>query len=271
MLSPLARELSRRFLPGPLTVIVAGQNNQTVGLRFPDHPVAQALIESAGEPLLATSVNKSGDEAIASGKKAARLFNGRVDLVLDSGVTRFGIDSTVIDLTKDEPAILRRGPWVNDIEEFIKEVSSRPNVETEHILFVCTGNTCRSVMAAGWLSAEIKRRGFQNKMSVASCGTSATEGMPATLEAIQVVRASGGEISGHRARGLTKKLLQDATKIFAMTSSHVDAIVRLDSRAASKVTVLGIQDPLGSDLKVYKETLEALKQNLRKSLTWLAE
>ncbi len=270
-LSPFARELSWRFLPGPLTLLVPKQGGETVGLRFPDHPIGRALIDAVGEPVLATSVNESGEEAIASGKKAARLFNGRVDLVLDSGVTHFGTDSTIIDLTKDEPVVLRRGPLANEVEEFIKVSRTRKNIETEHILFVCTGNTCRSVMASGWLTAELKRKKLDDRVSVTSCGTGVNEGDPATLEAIQTVRSSGGEISGHRARPVTKKILQDATKIFAMTSAHVDVILSLDYKASSKVTVLGVNDPLGSDAKVYKDTLEEMKQKLRKSLPWLVE
>lgn len=270
-LSPLVKELSWRFLPGPITLIVPGEEGKSLGLRFPDHPVARIFIDAVGEPVLATSVNISGEEAMASGKRAARVFDGRVDLVLDCGVTRYGAESTVVDFTVSPPAILRRGPLADEVEQFLKQMNAENVNETERILFICSGNTCRSVMAVSWLDIEIKRRGLTNRISTHSCGTIATEGTPATCEAIQVVRELGAEVSGHQARSLTKKLLQDATRIFAMSAHHVDAIVDLDHDSTRKVTVLGIGDPLGYDLKVYKQALAEIQQKMRQYLPWLTE
>lgn len=269
MLSPLAREMSWRFLPGPLTLIVPDPEGKTVGIRFPDHPAARGLIEELGEPVLATSVNKSGEESVASGKKAARLFDGRVDLVLDGGVTRFGKDSTVVDLSVNPPAILRRGPFADEVETFLKSAARRDDPQTERILFVCTGNTCRSVMAAGWLSAEIAKRGLADKISTASCGISALEGASATMEAIQVLRMLGADAVAHRARLLNKKLLEEASRVFAMTASHADAVIALDYGAASKLAVLGVTDPVGMDLKAYQMALGEIRERLGKFLPWL--
>jgi len=270
-LPPLARELSWRFLPGPITIIVPGINGETLGIRFPDHPVTRLLLEQVGEAVVATSVNKAGEEPCASGKRAARIFEGQVDLVIDSGVTRYGTDSTVVDLSVTPPTILRRGPMASEMEEFLGGIAKDLTRGTEHVLFVCSGNTCRSVMAGGWLGSVIERKSFQQKISFSSCGTIAIEGVPATREAIQVARDAGAEIAGHQARPMTKKLLQDASRIFAMTASHADQIVAMDPASAKKIAVLGIQDPIGMDIQSYRRTLEGIKEKLGTYLPWLGE
>jgi len=113
-----AWELMERFWPGGLTlvlpkkaavpdIVTAGQPN--VAVRVPDHPVPRALIEGLGAPLAATSANLSGHPSPVTAEEVRAELGGRIELILDGGRCPGGIPSTVLDLTADPPAILRRG------------------------------------------------------------------------------------------------------------------------------------------------------------------
>lgn len=111
-----AQILARRFWPGPLTIVVPKHPRvprvvalDTVGLRVPDHAVARDLILQAG-PLAVTSANISGGENPVSATQVVEQLDGRIDLILDGGVTAGGIPSTVVDCTGDQPVIVRPGP-----------------------------------------------------------------------------------------------------------------------------------------------------------------
>ncbi len=117
----MARRLSERFWPGPLTLVVPkieGLANsvsaaETVGVRVPDQALARALLRAAG-PMAVTSANISGQHSATSAEEVLRELDGRIPLVLDGGMTSGGIPSTVVDCTKNMPVILRAGPLVLD-------------------------------------------------------------------------------------------------------------------------------------------------------------
>lgn len=110
--------LARRFWPGPLTVVVPKGPNvpdeitaglDTVAVRMPDHPVALALIRAAGRPLAAPSANRSGRPSPTEAAHVQHDLAGRIDMIVDGGVTPVGLESTVLDLTVDPPLIHRPG------------------------------------------------------------------------------------------------------------------------------------------------------------------
>ncbi len=117
-LTQAARKLAAAFWPGPLTLVVKRSDridktvtggHDTVGVRMPSHPVALALINAFGGPVAAPSANKYG---AVSPTKAAHVRAGlgdRVDMVLDGGACEVGIESTIVDVTKEEPVVLRLG------------------------------------------------------------------------------------------------------------------------------------------------------------------
>ena len=105
--------------PGPLTVVLKRSSRlpsvvsgglDTVAVRAPAHPVALKLIESFGKPVAAPSANLSGRPSPTSAKHVLEDLGGRVDLVLDAGETFFGVESTVVDVLRDPPRVLRPGP-----------------------------------------------------------------------------------------------------------------------------------------------------------------
>lgn len=126
---PLAQRLARRFWPGPLTLVLpraaavpaaASAGLATVAVRMPDHPVALALIHAAGVPVAAPSANRSGRPSPTCAGHVAEDLGDAVDLLLDAGPTRIGVESTVLDVTED-PAVLLRpgGVTLEELEEVL--------------------------------------------------------------------------------------------------------------------------------------------------------
>jgi len=112
-----AMRLAEKFWPGPLTIVLRQASDLadaisaygTVGVRIPDHPVAQELIHAAG-PLAVTSANRSGDTEACTAEEIETNMGAQVDLIVDGGRTPGGQPSTVVDCTQDPPRILRVGP-----------------------------------------------------------------------------------------------------------------------------------------------------------------
>jgi L-threonylcarbamoyladenylate synthase len=115
---PTAIRLAERFWPGPLTlilpraahvldVVTGGQN--TVGLRVPDHPVAQALLHAFGKGIAAPSANRFGRISPTQAKHVRDELGQAVALVLDGGPARVGLESSIVDLSGSQPTLLRPG------------------------------------------------------------------------------------------------------------------------------------------------------------------
>ena len=113
-----AYRLMRRILPGPYTVVlpatrmvpkkIAPVNKRTVGIRIPDNKVCMMLLEAYPNPIISTSANLSGSEILNDPEVIAKELGHLVDLILDAGM--LGLEpSTVIDLTGEEPVVLRQG------------------------------------------------------------------------------------------------------------------------------------------------------------------
>ena len=120
---PLARRLYRRFCPGPLTMIlpkapavpdVVTAGLPTVGVRWPAHPLARALIRAAG-PIAAPSANRSKHVSPTTAQHVYDDLQGKIPLILDGGTCEVGIESTIIDLTQPIPVILRPGAITLDM------------------------------------------------------------------------------------------------------------------------------------------------------------
>lgn len=113
-----ARLLAERFWPGPLTMVLpkselipdeVSAGLDTVGIRFPAHPLAQSLIRESGTPLAAPSANRSGIPSPTTAQHVLHDMDGRIEAVLDGGECRVGVESTVITLASDRPRLLRPG------------------------------------------------------------------------------------------------------------------------------------------------------------------
>jgi len=108
--SPVLRALGKAFWPGPLTVVVEAADGDTIGLRVPRHPLLLAILEELGEPLAATSANRSGLPPALDAAAATRDLAGEVDLLVDGGRVEVGEASTVVSVVGGELKVLRPGP-----------------------------------------------------------------------------------------------------------------------------------------------------------------
>ncbi|MBL9166537.1 MAG: threonylcarbamoyl-AMP synthase [Verrucomicrobiales bacterium] len=115
---PMAQALANAFWPGPMTLVlhksdaipnVVSAGGDTVGIRWPSHPVMQAVIRSCGLPLAAPSANPSNQLSPTNAQHVQRLLGNKLRLIVDGGQSQIGIESTVIDVTGPEARILRPG------------------------------------------------------------------------------------------------------------------------------------------------------------------
>ena len=133
--TPLAQRLIEEFLPGALTLILPKKatvpdfvtaGSQTVGVRMPDNEIALALIRSAQCPIAAPSANLSNEPPPITAQEVYKSFNDKIPLILDGGTCQFGISSTIVDLTHEEPVIIRKGAISDfDIINSIRNAESR--------------------------------------------------------------------------------------------------------------------------------------------------
>ncbi len=138
------------------------------------------------------------------------------------------------------------------------------------ILFVCTGNTCRSPLAEAIVKRMVSDAG-RTDIDVASAGVQAWNGSPATNEALLVGLERNLDLSDHRSRLLTPEIAGASDLILAMSESHVAHVKKLNPHARVHLLAgfasfdgknLPIQDPFGGDLAAYRETADELEREL---------
>ena len=146
------------------------------------------------------------------------------------------------------------------------------------LIFVCTGNTCRSPMAEGLL---ISLLGSNCGWEISSAGVHASDGLPASSGAVAALRDQGLDISGHRSRRLTPSLIQGADLLVTMTNSHRDAVLALAPESEGKVFLLksfgiaqcaaDIYDPVGEALDVYRRVRDEIDAALPDLILYMME
>jgi L-threonylcarbamoyladenylate synthase len=104
-----ALDLMRRFWPGPLTIILRSMDGGTIGFRMPANNVALRLISASGVPVIAPSANISGKSPPTSAREVLKDLDGKIDLILDAGRTKIGVESTIVDISSEDPVVLREG------------------------------------------------------------------------------------------------------------------------------------------------------------------
>lgn len=230
----IARALAEQFWPGPLTLILPKHANvpmlvtaglDTVGVRVPAHPVAQALLERSGLPIAAPSANRFARPSPTRAEHVVADLNGRIDLVLDAGPTLVGVESTIVDLTVSPP-LLRRpgGVSLETLRRLIPTLESRDGRAREGEAQVAPGQLLRHyaprallTLYEGTADAVVAALGADARRLVAQgqrVGILAPEEDVKALAPIIAAGATGGRILA-RAYGARRDPTRAAHELFA--------------------------------------------------------
>lgn len=236
-------------------------NGSDIAFRVVRHEAASGAIRASGAPAVAQRLAAAGwgpDRDVSAALRDGRAERAGIVSVLDDGATQYGRASTSVVLRRDGSYEVES---VGAVEE--RFVDRQAEVR---VFFVCTGNTCRSPMAAAIAQSLVEERGTPGvRVVVSSAGTSASAGAPASTETVEALRSVGVEAAPHRSRQLTRQALADADVVFAMTRWHVDDVLALDPGAGDRVQLLDasgedVPDPVGLSQEVYNRTAERLRR-----------
>jgi L-threonylcarbamoyladenylate synthase len=264
-LSRAAYRLIEAYWPGPLTLICRQRyGDDTVGVRCPDHRVTSLIIEASFSRVGMPSANVSGKPPCLSAAEVSREFDGVIDVIVDSNDPVHRISSTIVDVTGEELRIVREGAIA------AKDIGD--TVDAVQVMFVCTGNTCRSAMAHHYLEEVLRRQGqaLPVPVRISSCGTMAFEGASISENAAAVLEEDMIDDAGHRSRRITLGAVRAADIIIAMSRSHRDAILDLGPSAGTHVLLLtqmlqeppvtDVPDPMGGTIEMYRGVFGMIKE-----------
>lgn len=183
-------------------------------------------------------------------------------------------DSSSTNHSPSEIRIHRTGDW-ELVSSSVLTTADVQRIMAQRIIFVCTGNTCRSPIAEAMFRSLLAARiGCapdelpQNGYDVASAGLAAMAGAPASPESVQLCAEQGVDLTAHASQPLTEQLLQQADRLYTMTAGHREAILSRYPDLSDRVQVLSrngedVSDPIGWGQAAYEQSYAEITENLR--------
>lgn len=276
-LSPLGLRLARRLWPGPVTLRVGGDIERGLASRLPDEVRSRLCVENTLH--LTTPCHEIVREVLHQLPGPLVMTAATADrnadvIVVDNGSSAAPVaqPATLLAVSGNAWEIVRAGAV--SAEEIRQRMAC-------WIVFVCTGNTCRSPLAEalckkqladrlGCSVEELPARGYR----VMSAGVSAAGGGPAAAEAEQVARSYGADLSAHRSQPLTAELAERADYLLGMTQSHLRVVTDYFGQLGNGPRLLDpagdIADPLGCAQPVYDACAQQIWRHLEKLVAEIA-
>ena len=267
------RRIVSKLWPGAMTAVFPGPDGGAVGVRFPAHKATAELLRLARVRAGVPSANRSGKPPATTPAEVLDQFGGRIEILVDAGPTRHKLASTVVRATGSRLEVLREGAIPKAAIEALDYYS---------VLFVCTGNTCRSPMAERLFRRALARRVGVDETAldargyrVGSAGTGAVPGAGATGPAVEVLREMDADLSRHRSRPLSMALVQDADVVFVMTERHRNLVLEWLPECGPHIKLLDprgrdIDDPFGSEIAVYRACARRIAEHVEQRATEIA-
>lgn len=233
--------LATTLLPGPVTFILPANDrvppgfryaNAGIGVRVSSDRFMPELARRLGSPIWATSANYSGQPAPVDFRSISPSLRDEVDMAIDAGPTPFKDASTVIDLRESPPKTGRAGPWLKRVQTAVDRLA-----EPIRLLTVCSGNTCRSPIAAKLLERSLAGSGFS--FECASAGLDAAPDMPASREMINIGLDWGLDLTTHKAQQLDIAMLRKSDYILAASPEYLRRIHQIEPKSRGKVFLMG--------------------------------
>lgn len=283
-----ARALADAFWPGPLTLVLpdpegnfpegARNTDGGVAVRVSSNEFVDALMRVWRRPILSTSANRSGEVPARTAQAVQRAVQGAPGLerlwILDGGPRIGELPSTIVDCTGSPPRLVREGAIERErLDAVVRELS----VPTQpfgafNLLFVCTGNTCRSPLAEVVARRVARDRGLEG-LEVRSAGVAASPGAPASGGSVRAAERHGLDLLRHRSTQLTPDLVGWADLVLTMSPGHVVGSEMLGGVGKSAVITeyadpsaspdsygAGVPDPIGGDDDEYERTFAAIER-----------
>jgi tRNA threonylcarbamoyl adenosine modification protein (Sua5/YciO/YrdC/YwlC family) len=271
-LPAIGQRLARRCWPGPMTMQLPDAHPDSaiqrlspkvravivpqgeIRVRVPAHELVLQVLRLLAGPVVMTGARRRSDPDSLTAQDVLVRLGDKVDVVLDDGRCKFAQRSSIVRVDDEGLSVLRPGVFS---ESNLKRLASLM------VVFVCTGNTCRSPMAEMLMKKRVAEK-LKCKIEelddrgivIMSAGISAAPGGRAAAEGVQTLKERGLDLSQHESQPLSERIVRFADVIITMTRGHRDVILSHFPEAEPRVHLLSrgrgdVADPIGGPIELY--------------------